>query len=179
MKQWLRESQSGYSLVELLIVLALVGLVLSLGFSVYALGAKMYSRGSDKATLQQEERYLMEFLPRELRFAYGVELYSSLEEIPALTEGHTVLYSDSQGIWQRQGLADPRLILPADQVTYDIAFGYEEASGTLVLGYRVGLAKSGLPKDYKEVPVRLLNAQLAEDEYVDAWAKVIMYSREP
>jgi prepilin-type N-terminal cleavage/methylation domain-containing protein len=40
----IRESDEGFSLVELLLVLALLGLVLSLGFTAYALGTKMYSR---------------------------------------------------------------------------------------------------------------------------------------
>jgi len=179
MRCWLKEYEQGYSLVELLIVVALVGLVLSLGYTVYGLGVRMYSRGTDQATVQQQERYLIEFVPRELRFAYDVKLYASLEETPETTEGQMLLYGDNQGVWQKHGPSAPVLILPADQVLYDIAFGHKVESGTLVIGYKVGLRKNGLPSDYKEVAVRLFNAQLAEDEYVDAWASVIRYSREP
>jgi prepilin-type N-terminal cleavage/methylation domain-containing protein len=179
MKEWLRGYEEGFSLVELLIVLALVGLVLSLGFTVYNLGVRMYSRGTDRATLQQEERYLLEFLPRELRFAYDVELFSSLDEDLILAENQTILYSDAKGVWQKQGTSDKRLILSADQVAYDIAFGHQAESGTLVIRYSVGLVKNNPPPDYKEVFVHLFNAELKDDGSVDEWAKVIKYSREP
>jgi prepilin-type N-terminal cleavage/methylation domain-containing protein len=171
----IRESDEGFSLVELLLVLALLGLVLSLGFTAYALGTKMYSRGTDQAAIQQQERYVAEFLPRELRFAYDVKLYASLDDVPGLAEGQTILYSDPQGIWQRQGESEARLVISAEQVTYDIAFSDKEGTGTLVVGYRVGLNKTSPEDDYKEVSVRLLNAELDHDVFSDTWARVIRY----
>lgn len=174
MVKWIRESDEGFSLVELLLVLALLGLVLSLGFTAYALGTKMYSRSADQAMVQQE-RYLIEYFPRELRYAYDVKLFASLNEVPELVEGQTILYSDPQGIWQRQGESEARLVISAEQVTYDIAFSDKEGTGTLVVGYRVGLNKTSPEDDYKEVSVRLLNAELDHDVFSDTWARVIRY----
>ncbi len=171
----IRESDEGFSLVELLLVLALLGLVLSLGFTAYALGTKMYSRSADQAMVQQQERYLIEYFPRELRYAYDVKLFASLNEVPELVEGQTILYSDPQGIWQRQGESEARLVISAEQVTYDIAFSDKEGTGTLVVGYRVGLNKTSPEDDYKEVSVRLLNAELDHDVFSDTWARVIRY----
>jgi prepilin-type N-terminal cleavage/methylation domain-containing protein len=171
----IRESDEGFSLVELLLVLALLGLVLSLGFTAYALGTKMYSRSADQAMVQQQERYLIEYFPRELRYAYDVKLFASLNEVPELVEGQTILYSDPQGIWQRQGESEARLVISAEQVTYDIAFSDKEGTGTLVVGYRVGLNKTSPEDDYKEVSVRLLNAELDHDVFSDTWARVMRY----
>lgn len=180
MKRGLRRHEEGYSFIELLIALALVGLVLALGYSIYRLGVTLYSRGVDQSTLQQEERYLLEFLPREFRFAYDVELFSSPEEVPMLTENEKILYSDPRGIWQKQGTSDASLFLPVDRVTYDLAFGSQEKSGALLVGYKVSLAKSSPPANYKELSVHLFNAELEDKgEFTDTWATVIKYSTEP
>lgn len=175
MKNLLRGNQEGFSLVESLLVIVLVGIVLSLGFTVYGLAVRAYSRGTDQAAVQQQERYLIEYFPRELRYAYDVKLFASLNEVPELVEGQTILYSDPQGIWQRQGESEARLVISAEQVTYDIAFSHKEGTGTLVVGYRVGLNKTSPEDDYKEVSVRLLNAELDHDVFSDTWARVIRY----
>lgn len=62
----------------------------------------MYSHSADQAMVQQQERYLIEFLPRELRYAYDVELFASLEEVPVLEDSQTILYSDTRGVWQKR-----------------------------------------------------------------------------
>lgn len=173
----IRESDEGFSLVELLLVLALLGLVLSLGFTAYALGTKMYSRSADQAMVQQQERYLIEFLPRELRYAYDVELFASLEEVPVLEDSQTILYSDTRGVWQKEAGSDARLVLAAEQAAGDIVFRRQEGTGTLVVGYRVALNRRSPAVDYKEVPVRLFNSELTEGASVDQWAGVIRYTK--
>ena len=86
MKNLLRGNQEGFSLVELLLVIVLVGIVLSLGFTVYGLAVRAYSRGTDQAAVQQQERYLIEYFPRELRYASDVKSFASLNEVPELVE---------------------------------------------------------------------------------------------
>ena len=140
-KLW-RRQESGYSLVELLIALSLIGLVLSLAWGIYPFGVTMYSRGNDQSTLQQEERYLFEFLSRELMYAFGVEILGSLDEVPEPAAGEALLYSNEQGIWRKMD-DQATLVLPASRASFELAFRGDASSKELLLfDYTVSLVKN-------------------------------------
>ena len=64
-----RCNDDGYSLLEVMTVLVLVGLVVGLASGAFSFVVNAYSRGSEQARLQQEARAVAIFLERELVYS--------------------------------------------------------------------------------------------------------------
>lgn len=160
-------------MIELLITLGLIGVVLSLAYGLYTLGVTLHSRGIERATVQQEERYLQEYLSRELRFAYGAEIYPVLdEETLVIGEKETILYTSPEGIMQRRGASAARLVVPLNHV-HNLTFDAGENPELLLISYEVDRAQ-GSPPDGVELVIRLFNTDLPA-----ANGTVIKYLPEP
>jgi len=64
--------QEGFSLVELVIVLALLSLVLSVGYMFFSFGVEAYNRGEKKAIAQQAARLTSDFITAEVRYGRDI-----------------------------------------------------------------------------------------------------------
>ncbi len=69
-------SDEGFTLVEMLAVLAIVGLMLMGAFSFYHSGITSWQRGVDRLDYQQSARISVETMVRELRYAQEVKVAS-------------------------------------------------------------------------------------------------------
>jgi prepilin-type N-terminal cleavage/methylation domain-containing protein len=67
-------SEKGFTLVELLIAVALIGLVLSLAFLLYAYGLGSFDTGAAQADIQQKARLVDTLFKKELRNAGALTL---------------------------------------------------------------------------------------------------------
>ncbi len=70
--------EDGITLVEILIVLALIGIVHGLAFSLYYFGATAFSGGENQSIVQQRIRLASRIITDEVRYAYSVELFPEL-----------------------------------------------------------------------------------------------------
>ena len=77
----LAHDQRGFSLAELLIVIALLGLMLTGLLAVQMQGQKAYLIGSHRVEAQQNGRVALELMVRELRSAKSVTLIPSATDI--------------------------------------------------------------------------------------------------
>jgi len=87
-----RDREAGFTLLELLVVLALSGTVLAAIFSFYVLGISNYTRGTERLELQQSVRLAADLIVREIRFADSLTIldksevmYTKKEEGPRKT----------------------------------------------------------------------------------------------
>ncbi len=84
----------GLTLVEVLLVTVLIGLVLSVSYSLYFFGTSAFSRGETQSVLQQKVRVAASRVVEEVRFAWEVEFIDLEEEaVPAPSE-------DTSDPWQ-------------------------------------------------------------------------------
>lgn len=112
--------QKGLSLVELLIVLALLGIILAVGYNYFYFGTQAFARGERYAIAQQASRHASDIITREIRFAHEIEINP--------TGGISVddfdyIYLENDSIKVREGgvvriLADSN----ADDIAYSIFF---------------------------------------------------------
>lgn len=61
-------NRKGYTLVELMLVIALIGIVTTVAYSIFFTGQKSFEVGIDKGSGQADERILREHLAKELRY---------------------------------------------------------------------------------------------------------------
>src|SRR5262249_52911220 len=78
-KRWL-ENERGFTLAELLVVTAVVGLVMAGVLAIQQEGQQAYLLGSNRVETQQNARIALDLMTRELRSA------TSLVSLPSATE---------------------------------------------------------------------------------------------
>lgn len=121
------KSNQGITLVELLITLALLGIVLALGFNYYFFGSRTFEEGETRANVQREMRLAADDITRQLRLAHSVEFKNDVEE--DLEEGDNFIFFDEDdGIIHRYYDEEKeeeveRIIL--DRSFEEIEYGFE------------------------------------------------------
>ncbi len=116
----LYKRQDGLSLVELVIVLALLGIVLALGYMYLDFGAQAFDRGEEKTIAQKALRFTSNFLTSELRFAKEVEINPG----EGFEEGYRYVYLENDNIIFRDEEGSERLLADAgaDEMPFSIYF---------------------------------------------------------
>jgi len=75
---WLLVSQSsddrGFSLVEVMITITLVGLTMGAVYSLYVFGANSFTRGEEQVLLQRDVRRAAEIISDTIRYARSIEI---------------------------------------------------------------------------------------------------------
>ncbi|MDW7661065.1 MAG: prepilin-type N-terminal cleavage/methylation domain-containing protein [Bacillota bacterium] len=94
MKKIFNKDNSGVTLIELIIVVALIGIVISVIFSMFFFGSGTFSRGESQYGLQNEARLAIDSLSRDLRFVREIEIVDDFDA--ATPEPYeTIVYFDS------------------------------------------------------------------------------------
>jgi prepilin-type N-terminal cleavage/methylation domain-containing protein len=66
----IKKSKSGFTLIELIIVLAILGIVATAIYSMNLFGIKTFAAGQDRAQKQYDVRMAADFLAKQLRYAH-------------------------------------------------------------------------------------------------------------
>jgi prepilin-type N-terminal cleavage/methylation domain-containing protein len=118
----LARDQRGFTLTELLIVIAILGMMLAGLVTVQMQGQQSYLIGSHRVEAQQNGRIALELMVRELRSATSVTLIPSATDLTFVDEnGNTIRYSLSGAVLNRTtgGVTTP---LIGGVVTLNLAY---------------------------------------------------------
>lgn len=73
-------NRRGISLVELLVSLAILSMVLAVGYNIFTFGYTSFNLGEQRFDAQQNVRLAADFITQELRYATHVRIYESFNE---------------------------------------------------------------------------------------------------
>ena len=76
------KNKKGFTLVELIIILAIIGIVINAVFSMNIFGINSFIRGSDRYDLISRTNLVSEYITKYIRYAYEIEVLSSTDPIP-------------------------------------------------------------------------------------------------
>jgi len=88
MRRLLRD-QRGFSLAELLVVTAVLGLVMAAVISIQQKGQQVYTYGSNRVEAQQNARVALDVMTRELRSAQQMVTLGSASDVTFLDQNST------------------------------------------------------------------------------------------
>ncbi|PKM83455.1 MAG: hypothetical protein CVU88_02870 [Firmicutes bacterium HGW-Firmicutes-13] len=75
----LLDDKRGISFLETLMVLSLISMVLVLGYSFYAFGARIFAIGESQTNMQRDIRLAADFITREVRNSRSLSLMDFLD----------------------------------------------------------------------------------------------------
>lgn len=93
--------KKGFTLVELIIFLALLGVVLTIGYRIFFSGQNTYAMGSDQYQLQSEIRKAGDFIIDEVRNATEIDIINT-PFFPQTGYGYIYLH-DSKIVYEYSG----------------------------------------------------------------------------
>jgi prepilin-type N-terminal cleavage/methylation domain-containing protein len=74
--------KKGFTLIELIIVITIMGIAISAIFSMNIFGINSFIRGSDRYDLISETNLVSEYITKYIRYAHEVEVLSASDTIP-------------------------------------------------------------------------------------------------
>ena len=129
----------GFTLVELLVTLVIVGVMMTAVYAVYISNVRAVRIEEDRVEIQQDQRISIDFLARELRMAGYDKEESGLPGIVDARSNYiffTADRNDDEDLNDGPGAVLPELDDTAERVSFCI---YDSATyGGRVLGYTVG-----------------------------------------
>lgn len=91
------KNEKGITLIELLIVLALLGIVLAIGYNIYFFGQRTFTIGETQTNLQRDVRFASAFITREVRYATELEVRNDVDNV----SGYNYIYLNNNRITHR------------------------------------------------------------------------------
>lgn len=127
--------QRGFTLAELLVAMALTGLVLAGAFAIQHQGTQSYLMGASRVEVQQNARTALELMVRELRSATAVTVVGGAADVTFVDQnGVTVRYQRVGTMLNRSANGVPAALIggvDALTFTYFSAFDGSTNTGTV------------------------------------------------
>ncbi|QGG46576.1 PilW family protein [Heliorestis convoluta] len=119
-KNYIRNNK-GVTLVELLVGIALLSLVMTLGYSFYFFGYNSFATGEVRSDVRQNIRFAADFITQELTYATHVQVLSFIPDEDFLEDDYHYIYVKEGQLTHREAFGEE--LAPfgniADRVTLD------------------------------------------------------------
>lgn len=123
----------GFTLVELLVTLSLVGIVIAGGFTVYYFADRAFMSSSERADIQADVQLAMVRVTEEVRLAHSLKLLPP-ENVPSIVqdEDDHYLYGRAGSIFLKTAKGSPDTVVLDGSLTehgYSVLFSVPEDAG--------------------------------------------------
>ncbi|KUO50587.1 MAG: hypothetical protein APF76_08035 [Desulfitibacter sp. BRH_c19] len=151
------KSEKGFSLIELILTLALLGIVLAVGYNFFFFGQRSFAMGEAQSVIQSSARNTAAIITKDLRNATEITL---LESNPSIVpDDKRAFYLDGNIIYQKVGtsnLYQTEAFLASDGLSFKLSeINLSDKYKRYVLTFTIIGEKEG--KSYEIVSNILLN----------------------
>lgn len=153
------KNRSGITIIEVLVVMALFGMVISVVYSLFFFGNNVFSMSSSQYDIQSEVRFAMDTIIKEVRYATYLEIINADEarDFDKYEEGFNYFYIDDEKLYH---ITYDKELNEYDTVVYDGHFDDElslfSRLNTTTFGIKISSKYRGQSYDV-ETEVELLN----------------------
>ena len=142
MRRWLSD-QRGFTLAELVVVSAVVGMVLAGIFALQAQAQQAYLLGSNRVETQQNARVALDLMTRELRSAASITTVTSSTNLTFVNQnGQTIQYALSGTTLNRTVAGTTTALIGGVQTLTITSYSvYDVSSGTYTTTTTAGQVK--------------------------------------
>ncbi|HHX74446.1 MAG TPA: hypothetical protein GX699_06045 [Firmicutes bacterium] len=157
-------NEKGISLIELVVVLALLTVVLAAGFNFFSSGMTIFAFADKRASVQQAVRLVSDAVTREIRYAEEAIIIDVSDPSAFADTGYNYIYQEGNTVkLRRKGSATGSPIAgAAGEVSLEINFSYVSTDN--ILDYTVSGEQPGSAPYSVTASVMLLNADSVEGE---------------
>ncbi len=106
-----RQSNTGMTLIELIVVMAILVVVIAAIGSVLVYGQRAFRQGENQSALQNDIRLVAERISKDIRYAENFSIHTTM---PALDEQYKYIYVESGKIMRRIGSGTPEVLLGSE-----------------------------------------------------------------
>jgi len=119
------KNRKGFTLVELMIVLALLGVVIMIGFSVFSFGFKNFNAQADNIDNQSKVRHAISDISKEIRKADPTKKITIVGGIVNIDEGRVIYELQGSNLLKNKNELVPEIeefnpSIVGDKVTLEI-----------------------------------------------------------
>lgn len=169
-----KKNCKGLTIIELLIVLGLISIIIALAFQFNIFAIKGLKIGQDNAQVQHNVRLASDFITRELRNAYTINILSELPE--PLDEDRRYIYVDGNTIKHYQsGEVNDIMINPPPGMVPELLFD-KNPNNFRILKYTISGLYNG--KDF-ELTSEVHPSNLLSTEVINGTANIILEYSSP
>ena len=124
--------QKGFTLAELLVVTAIIGMVMAGIFTLQQQGSQAYLYGSNRVETQQNARVALDLMTREFRSAQSITLIPNAQDITFVDENGTTVRYNLVGttLNRTDGGGTTPLIGGAQTLTFTYYSAYDGSTNT-------------------------------------------------
>lgn len=87
--------KAGFTLIELIVTIGILGIVLTMAFSMGAFGNISFNNGSSKAGVQSNIRLAANYITKELRYSSNANILTTLPATDDLIENYKYIYVEN------------------------------------------------------------------------------------
>lgn len=122
------KSNQGITLVELMVVIAILGLVLAAGYQFLHFGRTTYARGEQRSHVQRDMRIAAEYITQEIRYADEIYINPSDKQ-----QGYHYIYIEENGtVIHRNVAGDERVLIDGEMDDADYNLSFQEYDDSIL-----------------------------------------------
>lgn len=145
---YIGNKRNGFTLIELVVVIAIISIVFSTIYSMNAFGIKTFKKSSDTSQNQNDVRMAAEFITKQLRYAESVQIINN----PSPATGKNSLYLENGKILYYNG--ENNTSIPGVSNVDDYTLAFSKVSDRII---KFTVGKTGTNEYNMESKITVLN----------------------
>jgi prepilin-type N-terminal cleavage/methylation domain-containing protein len=155
-------SKRGFTLIEVLITIVILGIVLSVLYNILFFQINTFNKADKKTIAQSDLRYISDFITNEIRYAKTIDILNSSSDMDSLE--HKYIYAENGNVYYRDNSKNiiKKLNIESRESNYDIKI-WTENNESKVVYYQISSVSQNFDLGSS---INLLNTKLSKKEGV-------------